>query len=37
MPIATYFTKLKGLWDELSALHPNCPCTCGAQKEGLKL
>jgi hypothetical protein len=37
MPIATYFTKLKGLWDELSALQPSCPCTCGAQKEGLKL
>jgi hypothetical protein len=37
MPIATYFTKLKGLWDELSALQPISSCTCGALKEGLKL
>ncbi|XP_059429128.1 uncharacterized protein LOC132162935 [Corylus avellana] len=33
MPIATYFTKLKGLWDELSTIQPNAPCTCGALKE----
>ena len=32
MPIATYFTKLNGLWDELSALQPSSPCTCGALK-----
>jgi hypothetical protein len=37
MPIATCFTKLKGLWDELSALQPIPSCTCGALKEGLKL
>jgi hypothetical protein len=37
MPIATYFTKLKGLWDELSALQPISSCTYGALKEGLKL
>jgi hypothetical protein len=37
MPIGTYFTKLKGLWDELVALQPSFSCTCGALKEGLKL
>ena len=37
MPIATYFIKLKGVWDELLALYPSCLCTCGAPKEGLKL
>jgi hypothetical protein len=37
MSVATYFTKLKGLWDELSALQLSPSCTCGALKEGLQL
>lgn len=33
MSVATYFTKLKSLWDELSALQPNPSCSCGAMKD----
>lgn len=33
MSIATYFTKLKGLWDELSVLQSIPTCFCGAMKE----
>lgn len=33
MSIATYFTKLKGLWDELSALQSIPTSFCGAMKE----
>ncbi|KAK6137091.1 hypothetical protein DH2020_029162 [Rehmannia glutinosa] len=33
MSIATYFTKLKGLWDELSAVCPTSNCSCGAAKD----
>lgn len=30
--IATYYTKLKGLWDELDALCPIPTCSCGSMK-----
>ena len=33
MPITTYFTKLKGLWDKLSALQPNSSGKCGALQD----
>ncbi|WOG99831.1 hypothetical protein DCAR_0519187 [Daucus carota subsp. sativus] len=28
--IELYFHKLKGFWDEIKALDPAVPCTCGA-------
>ncbi|XP_059450230.1 uncharacterized protein LOC132181128 [Corylus avellana] len=37
MLVATYFSKLKSLWDELSALQPNLSCSCGAMKDVLQL
>lgn len=36
MSIAAYFTRLKGLWDELNALSPTPSCSCGAMKEVLE-
>jgi hypothetical protein len=33
MSVTTYFTKLKSLWEELSALHTIPICTCGSSKE----
>ncbi|KZV54315.1 hypothetical protein F511_34689 [Dorcoceras hygrometricum] len=36
LSVSHYFTKLKGLWDELSNFRPNCTCgkcTCGGVKE----
>ncbi|KAF7130537.1 hypothetical protein RHSIM_Rhsim10G0073900 [Rhododendron simsii] len=35
MSVVTYFTKLKGLWDELSSLCAIPSCTCGAMTEAL--
>ena len=35
-PVVHYFTKLKGVWEELSNFRPNCTCgkcTCGGIKE----
>jgi hypothetical protein len=37
IPFATYFTKLKEFWDELSALQPNQSCTYGELKEVVQL
>ena len=34
--VATYFSKLKGLWDELSSYNALPICTCGASKKGEK-
>ncbi|KAL2242588.1 UNVERIFIED_CONTAM: Copia protein [Sesamum indicum] len=31
--VAVYFTNLKRLWDELAALDPLPPCSCGAGKK----
>ena len=36
MSVVTYFTKLKGFWDELSALCPIPSYSCGAMKEALQ-
>lgn len=36
MSVVTYFTKLKGLWDELSSLCASPSCTCGAMTEALR-
>ncbi|KAF7151898.1 hypothetical protein RHSIM_Rhsim02G0179800 [Rhododendron simsii] len=33
MPVGTYFTKLKGMWDEVNALSPTPSCSCGAMTE----
>ena len=33
MSVTTYFTKLKSLWEELSALRTTPICTCGSSKE----
>ncbi|KAF7153877.1 hypothetical protein RHSIM_Rhsim01G0079100 [Rhododendron simsii] len=33
MSVGTYFTKLKGMWDELNALSPTPSCSCGAMTE----
>ncbi|XP_073131661.1 uncharacterized protein [Henckelia pumila] len=33
MSVAVYFTKLKGLWDELSSYNDLPICTCGAMKK----
>uniref|UniRef100_A0A2N9I0J6 CCHC-type domain-containing protein n=1 Tax=Fagus sylvatica TaxID=28930 RepID=A0A2N9I0J6_FAGSY len=33
MSVTTYFTKLKSLWEELSALRTIPICTCGSSKE----
>ncbi|KAI3810564.1 hypothetical protein L1987_20183 [Smallanthus sonchifolius] len=27
--VATYFTKIKSIWDEVNAIEPIHPCTCG--------
>ena len=37
MFIATYFTKLKWLWDEVSALQPIPTCSSGALKVSIAL
>ncbi|KAL9240959.1 hypothetical protein vseg_015123 [Gypsophila vaccaria] len=38
--IATYFTKLKAIWDEIDAMGMNpscsCNCTCGASEKQIK-
>ncbi|KAH0676085.1 hypothetical protein KY285_023886 [Solanum tuberosum] len=38
--IATYYTKMKHLWDELDALDffipCNCSCSCGAKEKNIK-
>ena len=31
--VATYFTKLKALWDELASYSPQLTCTCGGIKK----
>ncbi|XP_058192002.1 uncharacterized protein LOC131309363 [Rhododendron vialii] len=36
LSVVTYFTKLKALWDELSALCPISSCTCAAMKDALQ-
>ena len=36
MSAATYFTKLKGLWDELASLYSIPTCSCGAMKSVLQ-
>ncbi|KAF7127592.1 hypothetical protein RHSIM_Rhsim11G0109000 [Rhododendron simsii] len=36
MSVGTYFTKLKGMWDELNALSPTPSCSCGAMTEVLE-
>jgi hypothetical protein len=33
LTVAVYYTKLKGLWDELSAYSTVPLCSCGAGKE----
>lgn len=33
LPVTAYFTKLKGLWDELNAISPIPLCSCDALKE----
>ncbi|XP_075492377.1 uncharacterized protein LOC142530429 [Primulina tabacum] len=35
MTIATYYTKLKGLWDERDALYSFPQCSCSAMKDVL--
>ncbi|KAL5710448.1 hypothetical protein ACHQM5_021007 [Ranunculus cassubicifolius] len=32
MPVTTYYTRLKSLWDEYDSLVPSAPCICGASK-----
>lgn len=34
--IAAYFTKIKGIWDELSSLSTISPCSCGTYAEIVK-
>ncbi|XP_021979968.1 uncharacterized protein LOC110876096 [Helianthus annuus] len=34
--IATYFTKIKGIWDELGSLSTISPCSCGTHAEIVK-
>ncbi|KAL0322331.1 UNVERIFIED_CONTAM: Retrovirus-related Pol polyprotein from transposon TNT 1-94 [Sesamum calycinum] len=36
MSIGAYYTKLKGLWDELDVLNCIPTCTCGSMKEFLQ-
>jgi hypothetical protein len=36
MSVAAYYTKLKGLWDELASFN-SITCTCGAQNDRTKL
>ena len=36
MSVAAYYTKLKGLWDELASFN-SATCTCGAQNDRTKL
>ncbi|XP_021800756.1 uncharacterized protein LOC110745013 [Prunus avium] len=33
MPLSTYYSKLKGYWDELSSYNNMEPCTCGVLKS----
>lgn len=33
MSVSAYFTKLKGLWDELINYKPVSVCTCGAVRS----
>ncbi|KAL5832253.1 hypothetical protein ACOSQ4_017607 [Xanthoceras sorbifolium] len=33
LPVGTYFTKLKGYWDEISTYQPIPTCSCGAIKS----
>ena len=33
MSVATYFTKLKRLWDELGVICSISTCSCGAMKD----
>ncbi|KAM1406159.1 hypothetical protein ACFXTH_000858 [Malus domestica] len=35
--VAVYYTKLKGLWDELASYSSSTICTCGAQHETNRL
>jgi len=32
MTVSAYYTKLKGIWDELSTYSQIPPCTCGSTK-----
>ncbi|KAL5726342.1 hypothetical protein ACHQM5_009393 [Ranunculus cassubicifolius] len=32
LPVQTYFTRLRSLWDEYDSLLPGEPCICGASK-----
>ncbi|KAM2508612.1 hypothetical protein ACFX1W_030795 [Malus domestica] len=31
--VSTYFTHLKGLWDELASDNEHCNCSCGTKHE----
>ena len=33
MSVAGYFTKMKGLWDELGSYNDSPSCSCGAMKK----
>ncbi|KAL6191752.1 hypothetical protein ACLB2K_038142 [Fragaria x ananassa] len=37
MSIVAYYTKLKGLWDELASFNSFVTCNCGAQNDRTKL
>nr|XP_011467147.1 PREDICTED: uncharacterized protein LOC105352268 [Fragaria vesca subsp. vesca] len=37
MSIAVYYTKLKGLWDELASFNSSVTCNCRAQNDRTKL
>ncbi|KAM5577028.1 hypothetical protein ABKV19_007729 [Rosa sericea] len=37
MTVAAYYTKLKGLWDELASFNSSVTCTCGAQNDRTRL
>ncbi|KAL6206049.1 hypothetical protein ACLB2K_023300 [Fragaria x ananassa] len=37
MSVAAYYTKLKGLWDELASYTLSVTCTCGNQNDRTKL
>ncbi|KAJ6797650.1 Uncharacterized protein M6B38_215820 [Iris pallida] len=37
MSVVAYYTKLKGLWDELAFFNSPVICTCGAQNDCTKL
>lgn len=34
--VSTFYTKLRGYWDELANYHPQLQCTCGANKSSLE-